>query len=82
MVLVLSPAPLADHDHIGPELGFGIHVGDRMEEQVLIIKTAWHGKTLSEDFLPPSSGGPGGSYTEMMDDVSHVLENLEDLFPR
>ncbi|MFC1806461.1 sialate O-acetylesterase [Planctomycetota bacterium] len=43
---------------IGPELEFGNAVGDHFEEQVLIIKTAWGGKSLGRDFLPPSSGLP------------------------
>jgi alpha-galactosidase len=44
---------------IGPELEFGNTVGDHFEEQVLIIKTAWGGKSLGRDFRPPSSGLPG-----------------------
>jgi alpha-galactosidase len=43
---------------IGPELGFGQVVGDRYEEQVLLIKTAWGGKSLYRDFRPPSAGLP------------------------
>jgi alpha-galactosidase len=43
---------------IGPELEFGNTVGDYFEEQVLIIKTAWGGKSLGRDFRPPSSGLP------------------------
>jgi alpha-galactosidase len=43
---------------IGPELEFGNTVGDHFEEQVLIIKTAWGGKSLGRDFRPPSSGLP------------------------
>jgi len=43
---------------IGPELEFGNTVGDRFEEQVLIIKTAWGGKSIGRDFRPPSSGLP------------------------
>ncbi|MBL7223197.1 MAG: sialate O-acetylesterase [Candidatus Brocadiae bacterium] len=43
---------------IGPELEFGNAVGDHFEEQVLIIKTAWGGKSLGRDFRPPSSGLP------------------------
>lgn len=42
----------------GPELEFGNTVGDYFEEQVLIIKTAWGGKSLGRDFRPPSSGSP------------------------
>jgi alpha-galactosidase len=43
---------------IGPELGFGQVVGDRYEEQVLLIKTAWGGKSLYRDFRPPGAGLP------------------------
>jgi len=45
-------------DCVGPELDFGFTVGDHVDEQVLIIKTAWGGKTLGRDFRPPSSGLP------------------------
>jgi len=44
---------------IGPELGFGFTVGDKYDEPVLLIKTAWGGKSLGRDFLPPSVGLPG-----------------------
>ena len=43
---------------IGPELEFGNTVGDHFEEQVLIIKTAWGGRSIGQDFRPPSSGLP------------------------
>ncbi len=43
---------------IGPELEFGWVVGDHHEAPVLIIKTAWGGKSLARDFRPPSSGVP------------------------
>ncbi len=43
---------------IGPELEFGNTVGDYFKEQVLIIKTAWGGKSIGRDFRPPSSGLP------------------------
>ena len=43
---------------IGPELEFGNTVGDHFEEQVLIIKTAWGGRSIGRDFRPPSSGLP------------------------
>ena len=42
----------------GCELEFGIHVGDHHDEPVLLIKTAWGGKSLFRDFRPPSSGLP------------------------
>lgn len=43
---------------IGPELEFGTVVGDRYAEQVLLIKTAWGGRSLYRDFRPPSAGLP------------------------
>lgn len=43
---------------IGPELGFGIAMGDHFEEQVLLIKTAWGGRSLVRDFRSPSAGFP------------------------
>ncbi|MFP4057354.1 MAG: sialate O-acetylesterase, partial [Candidatus Brocadiia bacterium] len=53
--------------HFGPELQFGHVVGDHLEDQVLLIKTAWGGKSLHEDFRPPSSGGEvGPCYTKML----------------
>ena len=38
----------------GPELGFGHVVGDHFDEQVLLIKCAWGGKSLRRSFRPPS----------------------------
>ncbi len=43
---------------IGPELGFGLVVGDRYDEQVLLIKTAWGGRSVYRDFRSPSAGFP------------------------
>lgn len=42
-------------DSIGPELGFGHVVGEAFDEPVLIIKTAWGGKSVYQDFRPPSA---------------------------
>ncbi len=46
---------------IGPELEFGIAMGDVYEEPVLLIKTAWGGRSLGRDFLPPSALHPSDS---------------------
>jgi len=43
---------------IGPELQFGWSVGDRVEAPVILIKTAWGGRSLWRDFRPPSAGMP------------------------
>jgi|ETNmetMinimDraft_23_1059889.scaffolds.fasta_scaffold13865_2 alpha-galactosidase len=41
---------------IGPELTFGIYMQQRVDEPILVIKTAWGGKSLNTDFRPPSAG--------------------------
>ncbi len=46
----------ADDNKIGPEFTFGIYTQKRLNEPVLIIKTAWGGKSLNTDFRPPSAG--------------------------
>lgn len=46
----------AERPRIGPELQFGHVMGDHFDEQVLVIKTAWGGKSLGLDFRPPNSG--------------------------
>ena len=43
---------------VGPELEFGTVVGDRYDEPVLLIKTAWGGRSLYRDFRSPSAGLP------------------------
>ncbi|NQT41229.1 MAG: sialate O-acetylesterase, partial [Planctomycetes bacterium] len=56
--------------------------GDHYKEQVLLIKTAWGGKSIYKDFRPPSSGGEVGPfYTQMVDHVHNVLANLKTEFP-
>ena len=41
---------------IGPEYGFGFGMNDANPgAKMLIVKTAWGGKTLAADFRPPSS---------------------------
>lgn len=42
-------------DSFGPELGFGITMYEHLQEPILIIKTAWGGRSLIKDFRPPSS---------------------------
>ncbi len=42
-------------DAIGPELGFGIKVGNALDEPVLILKTSQGNRALGWDFLPPGS---------------------------
>jgi hypothetical protein len=60
--------------HIGPELQFGHVIGDHFAEPVLLIKTAWGGKSLHKDFRPPRSGGEVGPYyKQMIEEVRAAL---------
>ena len=77
---------------IGPELTFGITVHEQLGEPVLLIKTAWGGKSLYYDFRPPSAGvyprskddiekdrhpeDRSGHYYRLM--IKHVQEVLSD----
>jgi alpha-galactosidase len=67
---------------IGPEYAFGNVVGAGLGDQVLLIKTAWGGKSLYVDFRPPSSGGTVGPYyLDMVDKVRTVLNDLPNQYP-
>jgi len=69
-------------NHMGPELQFGHVVGDHFDEPVLLIKTAWGGKSLYADFRPPSSGGQVGPYyRQMLAEVREALRDLKKHFP-
>ena len=86
----------ANDGKIGPEFGFGHVLGQAMNEQVLLIKTCWGGKSLAFDFRPPSAGKsdfevkprkdgtipkPGEYYALMMTEVKEVVGNLKKYFP-
>ncbi len=72
----------AREDSIGPELQFGHLMGDLFDNQVLLIKVAWGGKSLAKDFRPPGSGGDVGPYyTELLKLVKDVLANMKKYFP-
>ncbi len=72
-----------DNHHFGVELQFGHVVGDGIKNQVLLIKTAWGGKSLDVDFRPPSSGGQVGPfYSQMISEINDALKNLKTNFPK
>ncbi len=80
--LTLGFSVYGDRHHFGPELQFGHVLGEHFENQVLLIKTAWGGKSLFKDFRPPSSGGEiGPYYTKMIAEVRETLANLKTDFP-
>ncbi|NNE92770.1 MAG: hypothetical protein HKN23_14080 [Verrucomicrobiales bacterium] len=45
-----------DSERIGPEYAFGIMMDRALDEPVLLIKTAWGGKSLAVDFRSPGAG--------------------------
>jgi hypothetical protein len=48
--------PTQDGGKIGPEFTFGLTMDAALEEPVLLIKTAWGGRSLNTEFRPPSAG--------------------------
>ena len=48
--------PTKDGGKIGPEFTFGLTMDAAFKEPVLIIKTAWGGRSLNTQFRPPSAG--------------------------
>jgi len=48
--------PAEDGGKIGPEFTFGLTMEKAIDGPILIIKTAWGGKSLHTDFRPPSAG--------------------------
>jgi len=86
----LKPGYGGSKSNIGPEFAFGQKMGDAHDGQVLIIKTSWGGKSLGNDFLPPSigkypkpikPGNPGFYYHEILRIVKDVTENIKTYFP-
>ena len=71
-----------DQHHFGPELQFGHALGNALDNEVLLIKTAWGGKSLCVDFRPQSSGGTTGpNYTLMIQQVRDTLAKIKKDFP-
>jgi alpha-galactosidase len=77
----------------GPEVMFGIEMGDHFTEPVLLIKTCWGGHSLYGNFRPPSAGKPayesdckpedeGASYRKMVKEVRECLARLDTDFPQ
>ncbi len=70
---------------IGPEFTFGITMEKLLKEPVLIIKTAWGGKSLHTDFRSPSGAttekATGSNYRLMIDHVKKVLTDIGQVIP-
>jgi Carbohydrate esterase, sialic acid-specific acetylesterase len=74
----------AREECIGPEFTFGITMEKHVKEPILLIKTAWGGKSLHTDFRPPSAGAAetGKYYLLMMEHVKKVLEDPKKVVPK
>jgi alpha-galactosidase len=48
--------PTKDGGKIGPEFTFGIYMEKGLPQPILLIKTAWGGRSLNTEFRPPSAG--------------------------
>ena len=48
----------------GLEYALGLRLGDRFEQPILLIKTAWGGRSIRKDFRPPSSALPSDEVLE------------------
>src|SRR5688500_11796615 len=59
--------PAKDGGKIGPEFTFGLTMDAALDEPVLLIKTAWGGKSLHTDFRPPGAGPYVFSETQIAD---------------
>ena len=69
--------------HMGPELGFGFVLGDFYQEPVLLIKTAWGGKSLYRDFRPPSSASrPDTGNWPKPEDIGQSYRQMVERSPR
>ena len=80
----------ASEGHVGPEYAFGFAVGDYYTDPVLVIKSAWGGKSLAKDFLSPSSadypepkvdGDTGFHYAEVLRHVKEITGDLKTYYP-
>jgi len=48
--------PTKDGGKIGPEYTFGLRMDEKLDQPIVIIKTAWGGRSLHTEFRPPSAG--------------------------
>ncbi|MFK7852143.1 MAG: sialate O-acetylesterase [Akkermansiaceae bacterium] len=73
--LTVGFGPEKNGPKFGPELTFGIYMQKHVEEPILIIKTAWGGKSLYSDFRPPSAG----PFAFREDELQKLKEKGEDI---
>jgi hypothetical protein len=96
--LTIGYGALCDSNLIGPELGFGFGMQPSLNgDKILVMKTAWGGKDLAQDYRPPSSVSNfdvycqeapcinqiGHFYSVMVDDIHKMLapNAISTMFP-
>jgi hypothetical protein len=76
--------------HIGPEYGFSFAMDAALHEDILVIKWAYGGTTISGNWRPPRStvnnktaatGVVGPLYLKMVNGTRTVLKNIGHYFP-
>lgn len=69
--------------HIGPEFQMGHVLGEHFDSPVLLVKTAWGGKSLHKDFRPPSAEGDTGPYYhQMIREYREAISKIPSEFPQ
>lgn len=63
---------------IGPEFTFGITMEKLLDEPILIIKTAWGGKSLHTDFRPPGAE-PYEFHAEQLDRFRQQNKDIDQI---
>jgi len=63
----------ASPDKIGPELGFGMSMAQKLDSPILLIKASWGGKSLNYNFRPPSAS----SY--VLNEKQQKSDNIEQI---
>jgi alpha-galactosidase len=68
--------------YFGPEVGIGHVLGEHYDEQVVLVKTAWGGKSLYKDFRSPTAvekrgGTVGAHYTLMVEAMQEALTAID-----
>ena len=69
--------PTQDGGKIGPEFTFGLAMDAALDEPVLLIKTAWGGRSLNTQFRPPSAG-PYVFNKDQLDQMQKRGKNIEE----
>lgn len=76
--LTVGFGPTERGPKLGPELAFGATMHEHLGEPILIIKTAWGGKSLHTDFRPPSAG-PSPLPAGQLENAAKKGEDVEAL---